>query len=135
LGVTLNPLSWGWISTSQGLNPKMMTRDAAPQHLLRMISCGCTKGCGNACSCRKAGLKCSLVCRHCSGASCDNIPDIAVVDIPEGDDLSDVEMEDDLWAQDVDVSSPSPDGDMPSQYVYPDTDEPQPGPSKRAKLI
>ncbi|KMQ82018.1 hypothetical protein RF55_24476, partial [Lasius niger] len=74
----------------------MVTRDAAPQQNLRMISCGCTKDCGNACSCRKAGLKCSSVCRHCSGASCDNIPDVAVVDIPEGDDLSDVEMEDDL---------------------------------------
>ncbi|CAL1289186.1 unnamed protein product [Larinioides sclopetarius] len=135
MGVTLNPLSWGWISTPQGLKPKMMTKDAAPQHLLRIISYGCTKGCGNACSCKKAGLKCSSVCRHCRGASCNNIPDVAVVDIPGGDDLSDVKMEDDLWAQDVDDSSPSPDGDMPFQYVDPDTNEPQPGPSKRAKLI
>ncbi|XP_074040656.1 uncharacterized protein isoform X1 [Leptinotarsa decemlineata] len=85
LGITLNPFFCGWISTPQALNPKMMTRDAAPQHLLQMISCGCSKG-----------LKCSSVCRHCIGASCDNIPDVAVVDIPEGDDLSDVEMGDDL---------------------------------------
>ncbi|KAI5630802.1 malic enzyme, NAD binding domain-containing protein [Phthorimaea operculella] len=34
-----------------------------------------------------------------AGASCDNIPDVAVVDITEGDDLSDVKMEDDLWAR------------------------------------
>ncbi|KAG8191761.1 hypothetical protein JTE90_008824 [Oedothorax gibbosus] len=92
----------------------MMTRYAAPQPLLQMISCGCTKGCGDTCSCRKAGLKCSSVCKYCYGASCDNIPDVAVVEIPEGKDLSDVEMEDNLLVQDVgDDSSSSPDGDIP----------------------
>lgn len=78
LGVTLNPPFWGWISTHKGLNPKMMARDAAPKHLLCMISC-CKKGCGNACSCRKAGLKWSSVYRHCSKVFCDNISDVAVV--------------------------------------------------------
>ena len=38
-------------------------------------------------------------------------------------------------AQDVEDSSSSPDGDMTSQCVDPDTDEPQPGTSMRAKLI
>ena len=38
-------------------------------------------------------------------------------------------------AQDVEDSSSSPDGDMPSQNFNPDTDEPQPGPSMRAKLF
>ncbi|CAL1265525.1 unnamed protein product [Larinioides sclopetarius] len=77
---------------------------------------------------QEGGIKMLISPQALQRASCDNIPDVAVIDIPEGEDLSDVEMEDDLWAQDVDDSSPS-------QYVDPDTDEPQPGPSKRAKLI
>lgn len=107
----------------------MMARDAAPQHLLRMISCGCKKGCGNVCSCRKAGLKCSSVCRHCSGASCDNVPDVAVEvdDFSESDDLPDVDMmEDAFLAQDIDDTSPLLDKDIPSIFNDPDTDEPQP---------
>ena len=40
-----------------------------------------------------------------------------------------------IMTQDVDDSSPSPDRDMPSRYVDPDTDEPKPELSKRAKLI
>ncbi|CAK1584354.1 unnamed protein product [Parnassius mnemosyne] len=54
IGNHTEPSLLGVPSMPQGLNPKMMTRDAAPQHLLRMITCGCTKGCGNACICRTA---------------------------------------------------------------------------------
>lgn len=129
LGAELNPLAWGWISTSQGLSPKMMARDAAPQHLLRMISCGCKKGCGNACSCRKTGLKCSLVCSHCSGVSCDNVPDIELEEDSHSPE-SDIEMlEDVLWtdlAEDMDDAAA---GVVSSG----ETDDAQPGPSKRAK--
>lgn len=76
-------------------------------------------------------MKCSSVCRHCSGTSCDNVPDVAPeidFDSPEGDDLSDVDViEDVLWAQDIEETSPSPDRD-------PHTEEPLPCPFKRAKF-
>ncbi|KAF5295985.1 hypothetical protein FQA39_LY12757 [Lamprigera yunnana] len=36
------------------------------------------EGCGNACSCRKAGLKCSIDCGQCSGQSHENLPKIIV---------------------------------------------------------
>ncbi|GBL66152.1 hypothetical protein AVEN_141576-1 [Araneus ventricosus] len=43
----------------------------APETLLKLISCKCKKGCQKACGCRKAGLKCSVICTNCSG-TCDN---------------------------------------------------------------
>lgn len=83
LGNEKNPLDWGWIRSTQGLIPQLMTKPPAPQPLLNMISCNCKKGCTNNCGCRKAGLKCSAVCRHCSGQSCENIPDLIFDDIDE----------------------------------------------------
>lgn len=66
----------------------MISRDAAPSHLMQMISCNCKKGCDNACCCRKAGLKCSIVCSQCSEQSCENRPDIIVdMDTAKLDDL------------------------------------------------
>ncbi|GBM48194.1 hypothetical protein AVEN_212063-1, partial [Araneus ventricosus] len=47
-------------------------KDPAPESLLRCISCTSRKGCMNACGCRKAGLHCSLLCKHCIGQSCEN---------------------------------------------------------------
>lgn len=46
----------------------------APSSLLQIISCKCTKNCGAACGCRRAGLKCSIICSNCSGQTCDNVP-------------------------------------------------------------
>ncbi|XP_030763225.1 UDP-glucuronosyltransferase 2B19-like [Sitophilus oryzae] len=37
-----------------------------------MISCKCIKDCNAACSCRKAGLHCSVVCGSCQGRACSN---------------------------------------------------------------
>ncbi|XP_050315527.1 uncharacterized protein LOC126750071 [Anthonomus grandis grandis] len=82
LGNEKNPLDWGWIRSAQGLIPQLMTKPPAPQLLLNMISCTCKKGCTYNCGCRKAGLKCSAICNHCSGKSCENIPDL-IYDIDE----------------------------------------------------
>ncbi|KAF0718292.1 Uncharacterized protein FWK35_00026812 [Aphis craccivora] len=34
--------------------------------------------CGKNCDCRKAGLKCSIICRHCKGQWCTNYIEIEV---------------------------------------------------------
>jgi hypothetical protein len=62
-----DPTEWGWIRSQRGLSPLKTMRDPAPVTILKLISCGCIKGCGNACGCRKAGLKCSILCAFCIG--------------------------------------------------------------------
>ncbi|GBM57564.1 hypothetical protein AVEN_97672-1 [Araneus ventricosus] len=49
LGHEKNPLEWGWVPTRFGLSPRKMESYAAPEFLLKMISCNCKKGCKNAC--------------------------------------------------------------------------------------
>lgn len=107
-----------------------MTKPPAPQPLLNMISCNCKKGCTNNCGCRKAGLKCSAVCRHCSGQSCENIPDLIFDDIDES-------LIDDP-PSDYDFDLPDPiDEEMLTKQTAPKRSavdlEDQPGPSKMYK--
>ena len=49
-----------------------MTQPPAPDNVLKMIYCGCKKGCGSSCGCRKTGLFCTSACTECSGTSCLN---------------------------------------------------------------
>lgn len=55
--------------------PITITTDAAPEQLLHIIKCKCTTSCiipGY--SCKKAGLLCSEICKHCVGTACENSP-------------------------------------------------------------
>lgn len=81
-------LDWGWRNSKNGLMPIPTLQDAAPQELLKLISCKCAKGCNVACSCRKAGLHCSIMCGFCQGKSCSN-----TVDVDELDDDEDLDIE------------------------------------------
>lgn len=72
LGNELNPLDWGWVMRDNLLWPKTTTQPPAPDSLLHMIFCNCTKGCGPLCGCRRLGLYCSAVCGNCQGLSCLN---------------------------------------------------------------
>ena len=72
MGIELNATDWGWKLTSNGLAPIPTNKEPAPTELLHMISCKCLKGCTKSCSCRKAGLMCSVICEHCCGMSCLN---------------------------------------------------------------
>lgn len=54
-----------------------MTKDPAPESLLKILSCSRKKGCTGACTCRKAGLKCSNMCKHCSGLTCTNVVELS----------------------------------------------------------
>ncbi|KAK2579965.1 hypothetical protein KPH14_007645 [Odynerus spinipes] len=67
-----NATEWGWMKTNRGLEPLVTTADPAPESLLKTISCRCKKNCGKMCGCRKAGLKCSILCQKCSGETCEN---------------------------------------------------------------
>lgn len=85
------PLAWGWSLTRRGVVPITTTRNAAPASILSIVSCKCTKGCSSqACSCKKAGLRCSALCKHCTGNACENSLD---TDINEEDAQREVEDE------------------------------------------
>ncbi|GBL87163.1 hypothetical protein AVEN_270458-1 [Araneus ventricosus] len=72
LGNEKDPLKWDWMHTPSGLFPKKSEKDRTPESLLQCISCTCRKGCTNACGCSKAGLHCSLLCKHCIRQSWEN---------------------------------------------------------------
>lgn len=98
LGNEKNPTDWGWIRTEQGLTPKMFSKDPAPQSLLSYISCGCKKDCKGACSCKKAGLTCSSLCRNCLGKSCTNV----IIPILDDEFDSDVDEDEFILTADTD---------------------------------
>ncbi|GBM69418.1 hypothetical protein AVEN_261265-1 [Araneus ventricosus] len=63
------------------------------------------KGCANACGCRKAGLHCSLLCKHCIGQSCENpMPVILDNESEEGDAPAPIDMVDEqLECEDIEA--------------------------------
>lgn len=85
-GIEKDPEVWGWKLDTNGLLPVTMTEQPAPNKLLNLIFCSCKKGCSKACSCRKAGLKCSLICQFCNGESCENTPNVPIESESEDDE-------------------------------------------------
>ena len=54
----------GWEVSNDGLEITWTSLPVAPDSLLSFISCGCKSGCSsNRCSCKKASLKCSDLCK------------------------------------------------------------------------
>lgn len=118
LGRVMNPLQWGWRKGPSSLLPITMMKDAAPEFLLKIVSCSCKKGCTAACSCRKSGLHCSTACKHCCGLYCENIHEMEVDD---GDEACFDLVDDDA-------------AEMVEENVQEEEEETaQPGPSKRRK--
>nr|XP_018912069.1 PREDICTED: uncharacterized protein LOC109040547 [Bemisia tabaci] len=77
-GVNLNACDWGWKLSKHGLLPITTLQPPAPEEILKMISCKCKKGCQAACTCRKSGLPCTIICANCRD-SCTNIPDDVII--------------------------------------------------------
>ncbi|CAG9772311.1 unnamed protein product [Ceutorhynchus assimilis] len=105
-GHDMDPVQWGWKITKHGLLPVPSTAEQAPQELLNNTACKCSKGCRNACGCRKQGMKCSPICYNCRGASCSNTPDEIIDDTNLMDDevkLSDNDDELDELPDDEDL--------------------------------
>ncbi|XP_043279745.1 uncharacterized protein [Venturia canescens] len=70
----LNPEDWGWRRTRTMMVPVMNPENSAPDNLLTLVSCSCTGDCKTArCTCRKSGLPCTQLCKHCEGQSCSNV--------------------------------------------------------------
>ena len=68
----LPPEQWGWKRDNEGLVPATTELSPAPENLLHLISCTCTKNCGRNCGCVKGSLKYSMLCVSCRGVSCSN---------------------------------------------------------------
>ncbi|GBO09407.1 hypothetical protein AVEN_87148-1 [Araneus ventricosus] len=109
LGNEKDPLKWDWMHTPSGLFPKKSEKDPTPESLLQCISCTCRKGCTNACGCRKAGLHCSLLCKHCIRQSCENpMPVILDNESEEGDAPAPIDMVDEqLECEDIELKAAS----------------------------
>ncbi|GBN28600.1 hypothetical protein AVEN_49566-1 [Araneus ventricosus] len=93
------------LALESGLFPKKSEKDPAPESLLQCISCTCKKDCTNACGCRKAGLHCSLLCKHCIGQSCENpMPVILDNESEEGDAPAPIDMVDEqMECEDIEL--------------------------------
>lgn len=69
----LEPRRWGWRVQNDFYRPIMTDLEAGPAELLKIVRCGCNGPCDGRCSCRKAGLKCTSVCKTCHGITCNNV--------------------------------------------------------------
>jgi len=73
MGANLNPLEFGWKISRNKLLPIYTTKPPAPASLLKMIRCNCKGDCtSNSCTCHRYSLRCSIICGHCKGVSCNN---------------------------------------------------------------
>ena len=50
------PLDWEWENKDVSLFPIKMTQPPAPDNVVRMLFCSCSRGCGVACGCRKSAF-------------------------------------------------------------------------------
>ena len=68
----LNPEEWGWcLRRGTLLQPKTMDSPPAPESLLKVIRCHCTKDIVIAI---RQGLECTYACSECQDGICTNIP-------------------------------------------------------------
>ncbi|GBN18331.1 hypothetical protein AVEN_96625-1 [Araneus ventricosus] len=109
-----------------------MERDAAPESLLKIISCNCKKWCKNACGCRKAGLVCSSLCTCSLGEACESVSDINLLeDSIEDEDDSPSSINNFIY-KDIEVLNLQLDEEDKEQQT--ELENFRPGPSKRQNL-
>ena len=62
-----SPTGWGRTKDDNGVYvPKWTTLPLAAEAFYELVCCGCKKGCGKNCRCRKTYLECIGLC-HCQG--------------------------------------------------------------------
>ncbi|GBM77658.1 hypothetical protein AVEN_226045-1 [Araneus ventricosus] len=109
-----------------------MERDAAPESLLKIISCDCKKRCKNACGCRKAGLICSSLRTWSLGEACENVSDINLLeDSIEDEDDKPSSINNFIYEDIEDLYLQLDEEDKKQQTELEDF---RPGPSKRQKF-
>ena len=83
----MNPTEWGWKKENDQLIPIMTQNSAAPEELLKIIKCNCSRGCKSSrCGCRRYGLPCTAACGHCQTENCDNPNNTREVETEDVDD-------------------------------------------------
>ncbi|GBO44100.1 hypothetical protein AVEN_142071-1 [Araneus ventricosus] len=109
-----------------------MERDAAPESLLKIISCNCKKGYKNACDCRKAGLICSSLCTCSLGEACENVSDINLLEDSNEDEDDTPSSINNFIYEDIKDLNLQLDGEDKEQQT--ELEDFRPGSSKRQKL-
>ena len=61
-----SPSDWGWHCDGEKFNPVWSDLPPVTETLSELLKCGCKKGCGGHCKCKKAYLPCTSLCR-CDG--------------------------------------------------------------------
>ncbi|GBN43631.1 hypothetical protein AVEN_213822-1 [Araneus ventricosus] len=109
-----------------------MERDAAPESLLKIISCNCQKECKNACGYRKTGLICSSLCTCSLEEACENVSDISLLEdgIEDEDDTSS-SINNFIYEDKEDLNLQLDEEDKEQQTELEDF---RPGPPKRQKF-
>ncbi|CAC5405805.1 unnamed protein product [Mytilus coruscus] len=84
----MDPLQLGLTMKNEKLFPIEITKQPAPEFLLKIIHCNCKTDCDNRrCSCRKNGISCSSGCGECRGINCSNSKlELDELDIEENND-------------------------------------------------
>ncbi|GBN60860.1 hypothetical protein AVEN_246334-1 [Araneus ventricosus] len=108
-----------------------MERDAAPESLLKIISCNCKKRCKNACGCRKAGLICPSLCTSLAEA-CENVSDISLLEYRIEDEDDTPSSINNFIYEDIEDLYLQLDEEDKEQQT--DLEDFRPGPLKRQKL-
>lgn len=87
LGNDLSPQMYGWKIENNNLAPVHSELAAAPEDILKMVFCRCTKDCSSAkCGCKRANLKCSTACQNCQGNCLNGAPQVDSEDEEEQED-------------------------------------------------
>lgn len=69
----MDETEWGWKCENNMFKPVMCSKNAAPDNLLKVVNCNCTKGCNTQrCTCRGYGLPCTSACGQCQLEFCEN---------------------------------------------------------------
>ena len=66
--------------------PVLTDKLAAPERLLKLVSCGCKSGCQKMCSCRKLGIYCTVMCNGCNWQTCVHISKVDMSNDADDDD-------------------------------------------------
>ncbi|CAG9818598.1 unnamed protein product [Phaedon cochleariae] len=106
---------WGWKKTQTGLTPITTLKDPASKALLAFFIL--------ACGCRKAGLRCSMICGVCNGKTCENISQVTLDESDEedlhslhDDSLSTAEEESDELKE-INIDSGAEVTSFPVEYI------------------
>lgn len=69
----LDAKDWGWKCENNQFQPVMSDKSPAPDSLLKVVHCSCTKACTSGrCTCRGYGLPCTSACGQCQTETCEN---------------------------------------------------------------